>query len=133
MTVDTGGFDQRPAAVGVYGSNGVVAGRAAYTGMHRFGELDGIHIPLLPDCGHTAVAAETPYQAWDAVKAIKVKYEILPFVVDERKAVESGTPAVHEGGNRSGETQTYERGNVEKGFAEADVVLEGMAEQYEAS
>jgi CO/xanthine dehydrogenase Mo-binding subunit len=71
-----------------------------------------------------AVAAETPYQAWDAVKAIKVKYEILPFVVDEEKALESGAPAIHEGGNRSGETQTYERGNVEKGLAEADVVLE---------
>jgi len=71
-----------------------------------------------------AVAAETPYQAWDAIKGIKVKYEILPFVADERKALESGAPAIHEGGNRSGETQTYERGNVEKGFAEADVVLE---------
>jgi CO/xanthine dehydrogenase Mo-binding subunit len=82
-----------------------------------------------PHCRHegeevAAVAAETPYQAWDAIKAIKVKYEILPFVVDERKALESGAPAIHAGGNRSGETQTYERGNVEKGFAEADVVLE---------
>ena len=82
-----------------------------------------------PHCRHegeevAAVAAETPYQAWDAVKAIKVKYEILPFVVDERKALESGAPAIHAGGNRSGETQTYERGNVEKGFAEAGVVLE---------
>jgi xanthine dehydrogenase YagR molybdenum-binding subunit len=82
-----------------------------------------------PHCRHegeevAAVAAETPYQAWDAIKAIKVKYEILPFVADERKALESGAPAIHEGGNRSGEDQTYERGNVEKGFAEADVVLE---------
>jgi xanthine dehydrogenase YagR molybdenum-binding subunit len=82
-----------------------------------------------PHCRHegeevAAVAAETPYQAWDAIKAIKVKYEILPFVVDERKALESGAPAIHAGGNRSGETQTYERGNVDKGFAEADVVLE---------
>ena len=39
-----------------------------------------------------AVAAETPYQAWDAIKAIKVKYEILPFVVDEQKALEPGAP-----------------------------------------
>jgi len=82
-----------------------------------------------PHCRHegeevAASAAETPYQAWDAIKAIKVKYEILPFVADERKALESGAPAIHEGGNRSGETQIYERGNVEKGFAEADVVLE---------
>ena len=32
------------------------------------------------------MAAETPYQAWDAVKAIKVKYEILPFVVGRAKS-----------------------------------------------
>ena len=32
-----------------------------------------------------AVAAETPYQAWDAVKAITVDYEVLPFVADERR------------------------------------------------
>ncbi len=82
-----------------------------------------------PVCRHdgeevAAVAAETPYQAWDALKVIKVKYETLPFVVDEQKALEAGAPIIHRGGNRSGETQVYERGNVEKGFAEADVVLE---------
>jgi len=92
--------------------------------------LRGLKTKLFdPHCRHegeevAAVAAESPYQAWDAIKAIKVKYEILPFVADERKALESGAPAVHEGGNRSGETQIYERGNVERGFAEADVVLE---------
>ena len=82
-----------------------------------------------PTCRHegeevAAVAAESPYQAWDGLKTIKVNYEILPFVVDEQKALEAGAPAIHQGGNRSGETQIYERGNVEKGFAEADVVLE---------
>ncbi len=71
-----------------------------------------------------AVAAETPYQAWDAVGAIKVKYAALPFVADEQKALESGAPAVHEKGNKVGNTQRYERGDVEKGFAEADVILE---------
>jgi xanthine dehydrogenase YagR molybdenum-binding subunit len=70
-----------------------------------------------------AVAAETPYQAWDALKRIKVNYEVLPFVVDERKSLEPGAPSIHERGNRVGE-QKYERGDVEKGFAEADVVLE---------
>jgi CO/xanthine dehydrogenase Mo-binding subunit len=71
-----------------------------------------------------AVAAETPYQAWDAIKAIKVRYEVLPFLVDEQKALDPGVPAIHQDGNRSGEVQVYDRGNVEKGFAEADVVLE---------
>jgi CO/xanthine dehydrogenase Mo-binding subunit len=71
-----------------------------------------------------AVAAETPYQAWDAVRAIKVDYEILPFVVDERKALEPGAPSVHPEGNRVKPVEVYERGDVAKGFAEADVVLE---------
>jgi xanthine dehydrogenase YagR molybdenum-binding subunit len=70
-----------------------------------------------------AVAAETPYQAWDALKKIKVNYEVLPFVVDERKSLDPGVPSIHEGGNHVGE-QKYERGNVEKGVAEADVVIE---------
>ncbi len=82
-----------------------------------------------PHCRHegeevAAVAAETPYQAWDAVKAIKVEYEVLPFVVDHKKALEPKAPAIYEGGNRVGKTQTYERGDVARGYAEADVVLE---------
>jgi CO/xanthine dehydrogenase Mo-binding subunit len=71
-----------------------------------------------------AVAAETPYQAWDAVRTIKVDYETLPFVVDERKSLDPGAPAVHPEGNRVKPVEIYERGDVAKGFAEADVVLE---------
>ncbi len=70
-----------------------------------------------------AVAAETPYQAWDAIRSIAVDYQVLPFVVDERKALQPGAPAVHPEGNLV-QTDKYERGDVEKGFAEADVVLE---------
>ena len=32
-----------------------------------------------------AVAAESPQQAWDAVKTIQVEYEKLPFVIDMEK------------------------------------------------
>jgi xanthine dehydrogenase YagR molybdenum-binding subunit len=71
-----------------------------------------------------AVAAETPYQAWDAVRAIKVHYEVLPFVVDERKSLDPGAPAVHPEGNRVKPVEIYERGDIAKGFAGADVVLE---------
>lgn len=71
-----------------------------------------------------AVAAETPYQAWDGIEAISVQYRVLPFAVDERSAVEPGSPIVHQRGNRVREPQKYQRGNVERGFAEADVVLE---------
>lgn len=70
-----------------------------------------------------AVAAESSYQAWDAVRAIKVAYEVLPFIADEQEALRPGAPELHKGGNTA-KTDRYERGNVEKGFAEADVVLE---------
>ncbi|HHP7236316.1 MAG TPA: xanthine dehydrogenase family protein molybdopterin-binding subunit [Desulfobacterales bacterium] len=70
-----------------------------------------------------AVAAETPGQAWDAARAIEVDFEVLPHVADERRALDSDTPEIHPGGNKV-KTDTYARGNVEKGFAEADVVLE---------
>ena len=74
-----------------------------------------------------AVAAETPYQASDALRGIDVTYEVLPFVTDERKALASGAPKVHKQGNRVSPTEHYSRGDVKKGFAEADVVL---AESY---
>jgi CO/xanthine dehydrogenase Mo-binding subunit len=70
-----------------------------------------------------AVAAETPYQAWDAVRAIKVRYEVLPFVQDERLALDGSSSKVHKDGNTV-KKETYERGDVAKGFAGADVVLE---------
>jgi CO/xanthine dehydrogenase Mo-binding subunit len=71
-----------------------------------------------------AVAAETPYQAQDALRAVEIEYEVLPFVVDERKALEADAPRVHERGNMVGKKNVYERGDIAKGFAEADVVLE---------
>jgi xanthine dehydrogenase YagR molybdenum-binding subunit len=58
-----------------------------------------------------AVAAETPEQAADAVRAIDVVYAPLPFVL----AAEDAQP---------GEPQEYRRGDVERGLAAADVVLE---------
>ena len=71
-----------------------------------------------------AVAAETSYQAWDALKAIKVEYDVLPPLVDETKSLQAGAPLVHDGGNRVAPPVRYSRGDVAKGFAEADVVLE---------
>ena len=44
--------------------------------------------------------------------------------MDFEKALEAGAPAVHEGGNRVGEPDKYERGDVAKGFADADAVVE---------
>ncbi len=70
------------------------------------------------------VAAETPYQAWDAVRAIAVEYEVLPFIADAEDALKPGAVAIHQGGNRSGDVTRYARGDVDAGFAAADVVVE---------
>jgi len=71
-----------------------------------------------------AAAADTPYLAWDALKAVDVAYEVLPAIADERAALDKGAPEIHASGNRVGEPRSYERGDVAQGLAEADVVLE---------
>jgi xanthine dehydrogenase YagR molybdenum-binding subunit len=70
-----------------------------------------------------AVAAETPYQAWDAARAIRVEATVLPHVADERHALDSQAPRIYEAGNTH-TSDSYSRGDIDKGFAEADVVLE---------
>lgn len=87
-----------------------------------------------PNCRYegeevAVVAAETQQQAWDAVRAIQVQYEKLAFVSHLEDAAKPGAPAVQEGGNL-GRPNAYNRGDVAKGFAEADVVVE---ETYKTS
>jgi xanthine dehydrogenase YagR molybdenum-binding subunit len=94
-----------------------------------FGEKGPTSLLFDPHCRYegeevAAVAAETPQQAHDAARAVAVEYEELPFVVEYADALKPGAPAVHDGGNRSGEPETYERGDVAKGFADAEVVVE---------
>jgi xanthine dehydrogenase YagR molybdenum-binding subunit len=71
-----------------------------------------------------AVAAETLPQALDAIRVIKVEWEVLPFVLDPEKALDEKAPKVWDEGNRIAEPNVYKRGDLEKGFADADVVLE---------
>jgi xanthine dehydrogenase YagR molybdenum-binding subunit len=70
-----------------------------------------------------AVAAETPYQANDAARAIKVEYEVLPFVSEIEDALQPGAPIIFGKDNKI-LTRKYERGDLNKGFAEADAVVE---------
>ena len=71
-----------------------------------------------------AVAAETPHQAWEALRTIQVEYQELPFVLDAEEALKAGAPAIHEGGNLVRPAGVIARGDLARGFAEADVVLE---------
>src|SRR5947209_10030759 len=46
-----------------------------------------------------AVSAETEEQACDAIRAIKVEYEVLPHVATEALSLAEGSPEVFKGGN----------------------------------
>ncbi|NIM15706.1 MAG: molybdopterin-dependent oxidoreductase [Candidatus Aminicenantes bacterium] len=71
------------------------------------------------------VAAESEQIAVEALALIKVEYKVLPFVVDVEKAMKPGAPKIYENGNiQGGKPSIYERGDIEKGFKEADVVVE---------
>ncbi len=91
-----------------------------------------------------AVAATSARAADDALRLIEVEYELLPFVWNVEQAMLPGAPQVHEanvdekasegelpGERRQGAIkgnvrgpQVRERGDITKGFAEADVIVE---------
>jgi CO/xanthine dehydrogenase Mo-binding subunit len=69
------------------------------------------------------VGAETKEIAEEALKLIKVDYEILPLLDDPRKALEEDSIRLHEGGNVVHELH-FTRGDVAAGFVGADVIVE---------
>src|SRR5262249_47747680 len=90
-----------------------------------------------------AVAAIDRDTAEEALDLIEVEYEVLPAVTDEIEAMEPGAPIVHETLPKVGASfadillDTREgtnwcnrfklrKGNVEQGFAEADLIVENV-------
>ena len=71
-----------------------------------------------------AVAAVDERTAEKALALIKVEYKTLPYVVDWEKARDTNAPQVRDGKPNVEKLNQYVRGDVEKGFAEADVVVE---------
>ena len=95
--------------------------------------------------GHAlaAVTATSPHVAEQALSLIDVDYQALPWVTDVLEAMKEGAPVLHEtlatppgvGSGRDSERApaqgsniaghfVYEVGDLEKGFQEADVVVE---------
>ena len=81
--------------------------------------------------GHAvaAVAATSIELARQACELIEVEYEVLPPVLDIDSALAEDAPVLHPnhdravGGNVMGRT-FFDRGDLAKGFEEADVILE---------
>jgi CO/xanthine dehydrogenase Mo-binding subunit len=73
------------------------------------------------------VVAETEAQADAAMKLIEVDYEDLPLLTDPITAMQPGAPILHPDRGDSNVCVHYKirKGNVEDGFANADVIVEG--------
>jgi CO/xanthine dehydrogenase Mo-binding subunit len=88
--------------------------------------------------GHAvaAVAATSPHLAEEALDLIEVDYEVLPPVLEVLQAMREDSPLLHEDlftqelgqkGSRPSNVashQTFQRGNIQAGFAASDYVLE---------
>jgi CO/xanthine dehydrogenase Mo-binding subunit len=88
--------------------------------------------------GHAvaAVAATDPHIAQEAAQLVKVEYEVLPSVMWVLDAMKEDAPLLHETlctqtlgekpakPSNIGQHIHFEKGDAEKGFAEADVVIE---------
>lgn len=74
-----------------------------------------------------AVIADSPEITRAALKKIRVEYEILAYVLDAEAALQADAPHVTPKGNLLDEKpETYTRGDPEKGFMDADVIVEGV-------
>lgn len=92
-----------------------------------------------------AVAATSPHIAEEAAKLVKVQYQAMPFVIDLQTARQPDSPMVYPGaadqagsagggggphdvkqtGNIHGPSVHTKGGDIEQGFKEADVIVEG--------
>ena len=72
-----------------------------------------------------AVAAVDLDTARRALDLIRVDYRVLPFALDPEAALKDDAVAIHPGGNLASDPISLERGDVENGLAEADLLLEG--------
>ncbi|QGP93128.1 putative xanthine dehydrogenase subunit D [Neomoorella glycerini] len=70
------------------------------------------------------VLGETSEEVEEALKLIKVEYRPLEVIDSPFRALEEHAPDLHEGGNVLAHIKVR-KGNIETGFAQADVVLEG--------
>jgi CO/xanthine dehydrogenase Mo-binding subunit len=138
------------AALALPGVKAVITGRdlpELASGIYQMGE-----IPINPRYlsmnilardkvlynGHAVavVAATSPHIAEEALALIKVEYEVLPHVLDVRKAMQddapillpdlrtSGTPEKSDKPTNVASQVRFARGDLEAGFKAADVVVE---------
>jgi xanthine dehydrogenase YagR molybdenum-binding subunit len=141
ISVDASAAERHPGVRGVHVIQHVMG-----NAVLRDPSLEQVKYPVVRYAGQpiAAVAATTPYAAEEAADLVKVHYEAIPFVVDLDKARASNAPRVYPGaadeegtaGGGGGPHNVPQTGNVhgpsikkiadvEQGFRDADVVVEG--------
>ncbi len=118
MDIDTSAAEKVPGVLGILTHKNMDM---------RFSAMQRVFEPVVRYVGDevAAVAAEDEFAARDALDLIKVTYEPLPFVLDPLEALKAGAPKVHPDGNLTGgKPRVLGRGDVQKGLAEADTVVE---------
>ena len=75
--------------------------------------------------GVAAVAAVTEQIAAEALEKIKVDYEVLTPVLDPLESLKLETPGVHAPSANIYQSKIIKKGDIEKGFAASDHIIEG--------
>ena len=75
--------------------------------------------------GVAAVAAVTEQIAAEAIEKIKVEYELLTPVLDPLESLKLETPGLHAPNPNIYGHKIIKKGDIEKGFAQADHIFEG--------
>lgn len=121
VNIDTSDAENIAGVRAVVHSKNIASNRFA---SHR----DFFNDPVRFVGDEVAVAlADSSETARAALKKIRVEYEILPYVLDAETAAQENAPQVSPKGNLlNGNPETYARGDAQKGFHEADVIVEGV-------
>jgi xanthine dehydrogenase molybdenum-binding subunit len=107
------------------------SGSMPYNQHHLIENLIARDKVLYHGHGVAMVAATSPHVAEEALDLIEVEYEVLPPVLDVMEAMKSGAPILRddvkdEEGKPSNIARHihYDHGDLEKGFKEADYIVE---------
>jgi xanthine dehydrogenase YagR molybdenum-binding subunit len=141
LSIDTTAAEKYPGVRGVHVIQHVLG-----NAVLRDPSLEQVKYPMVRYAGQpvAAVAATNAAAAEEAAALVKVQYDVNPFVVDPVKARDADSPKVFPGaadeeasagggGGPSDVKQTgnihgpsiHKHGEVEQGFKDADVIVEG--------